>query len=61
MITGIGESAIDVALSGLASSEEALQNAANVKLLKTAMETEKTMVNDLLESMGIGGYVDVFV
>ena len=61
MITGIGESAIDVALSGLASSEEALQNAANVKLLKTAMETEKAMVSDLLESMGIGGYVDVFV
>ena len=60
MISGIGESAIDVALCALTSNEDELQSAANVKLLKTAMETEMAMVNDLLESMGIGGSIDVY-
>jgi len=60
LISGIGESAIDVALYGLASNQDELQCAANVKILKTAMETEKAMVNDLLQSMGIGEYIDIY-
>jgi hypothetical protein len=60
LVSGIGESAIDVALYALASNEDELQCAANVKMLKTAMEAEKAMVNDLLESMGIGEYIDVY-
>ena len=42
------------------TTEDELQCAANVKILKTAMETEKAIANDLLESMDISEYIDVY-
>jgi len=56
----MSESLIDVALYAMASKEAEVQQAANIKILKTAMETEKAIVDDLLESMGIGEYIDVY-
>ena len=45
----------------MASKEAQLQSVVNLKILKTAMETQKAIVNDLLESMGNGAYVDTYV
>ena len=60
LVSGMSESLIDVALYAMASKEAEVQQAANIKILKTAMETEKAIVDDLLESMGIGEYIDVY-
>ena len=61
MVSGVGESPIDVALYAMASKEAELQRTANVRILKLALENEEAMMNELLTSMGLGRYIDVQV
>lgn len=61
MVSGLGENPIDVALYVMASKEAQLQSVVNLKILKTAMETQEAIVNDLLESIGNGAYIDAYV
>jgi hypothetical protein len=61
LVSGVSESPIDVALYAMASKQADLQRAANVKVLKLAMESEEAMMNELLASIGVGRYVDVQV
>jgi len=61
MVSGVGGSTIDVALYAMAAKEAELQRTANVKILKIALESEKAMMNDLLDSIGMGRYIDAYV
>jgi len=61
LVSGVGENPIDVALYVMASKEAQLQSVVNLKILKTVMETQKTIVNDLLDSMGNSAYIDAYV
>jgi hypothetical protein len=58
LVSGAGESAMDVALYVMALKEAQLEGDVNVRILKTAMETQEALVKDLLQSMGIGTYID---
>jgi hypothetical protein len=52
---------MDVALYVMVLKEAQLEGDVNVRILKNAMETQETLVKDLLQSMGIGTYLDTHV
>jgi hypothetical protein len=61
LVSGIGENLIDAALYAMDLKKTQLENVVAGKMLKTAMETQKAMAKDLLESMGIGVHIDTHV
>ena len=59
LVSEINGGATDVALYAMKSKEAAIQAAVELKLLKTTMETQKEMADQLLQSMGIGEHVNI--
>ena len=58
MVSEINGSAVNVMLYAMKSKEAETQAAVEVKVLKTAMETQKEMADQLLQSMGVGNHVN---
>jgi hypothetical protein len=60
VVSRIGDNPMDVALSAMAFQASQLDRDVEVQIMKTAMEVQETVVNDLLQSLGIGTYLDTY-
>ena len=58
MVSDIGGAPMDVALFAMALKEARLRNDADVRIMKTAMEIQESLLIDLLKSLGIGTNID---
>ena len=58
MVSDIGGAPMDVALFAMALKEARLRNDVDVRIMKTAMEIQESLLIDLLKSMGIGTNID---
>lgn len=58
MVSDISGAPMDVALFAMALKEARLRNDADVRIMKTAMEIQESLLIDLLKSMGIGTNID---
>jgi hypothetical protein len=58
LVSDISGAPMDVALFAMALKEARLRNDADVRIMKTAMEIQESLLIDLLKSMGIGTNID---
>jgi hypothetical protein len=61
MVSGVGENPMDVVLYTMLLEESRLKTEIDIKILKSAMETQEALVNELFEAMGIGTSIDIHV